>query len=242
MIVYISGPITGVFDYRENFARAEKLLAAQGHIVLNPSKINSGMKFEQYLAIDLQMLEQAECIYLLPGYEKSVECSVEILHVFVRRFLGIKQGDFKFDENALAMGELSENAYSVLTGEKIDSKQPLTFSYIHAIRKVFPQYIPYGFECYGGIKRVNMAFEKLNLNGLSDGDFLDRIEELSKPQKEKKPVQVRREEWNPQVGDSAWHYNKLENRIYHVNICGMSDELGKIDLWAVGIGHYQSGF
>lgn len=70
-IVYISGPMSGLPDLgRKSFAEAEKILSEE-FIVLNPASMPLGMKYEQYMAISIVMLQQADYICLLPGWENS---------------------------------------------------------------------------------------------------------------------------------------------------------------------------
>ena len=69
MIVYIAGPITGHLRYRENFKKAEDTLTAMGHIVINPSRLPSGL--EHYMQICKAMIDQADAIFFLRGWEGS---------------------------------------------------------------------------------------------------------------------------------------------------------------------------
>lgn len=74
MRVYISGPITGVDDYMENFNKAEKYLTSLGYDVINPAKVDAvlpEMSYEEYLNIDLYLLSQCKAIYLLDGWNRS---------------------------------------------------------------------------------------------------------------------------------------------------------------------------
>ena len=76
MTVYISGGITGVPDYKEKFKRAERHLIELGFNVINPAGLEDHVmigKFEygDYLNMCLLMLETADCIYLLDGWENS---------------------------------------------------------------------------------------------------------------------------------------------------------------------------
>ena len=78
-VVYIAGPITGHDDYLERFCTAEIVLDAEGWIVLNPADLPQGMSREKYMPICLTMLEQADAIYMLHGWEDSRGATVEYL-------------------------------------------------------------------------------------------------------------------------------------------------------------------
>lgn len=71
MIAYIAGQITGDPDYRWRFADAQMVLESMGYIVLNPATLPSGMGYEQYMRIDMAMLEEADTVCFLPGWENS---------------------------------------------------------------------------------------------------------------------------------------------------------------------------
>ena len=89
MKIYISGPITGTTDYMERFEQAEKLLKRLGYEVMNPAKVNSNMPegttHEEYMKMSYAMLSMCELMMLLPGWENSKGCRMEIEHA-------IKQG------------------------------------------------------------------------------------------------------------------------------------------------------
>lgn len=75
MRVYISGPITGHDDYMEKFHAAEEKLKAAGHMVYNPAHANSympeGTTYEEYMRIAFLLLDMADAIYMLKGWENS---------------------------------------------------------------------------------------------------------------------------------------------------------------------------
>ncbi len=78
MIIYISGKMTGLPDYgRAVFFEAEKELLKRGYVVLNPAWLPDGLKYDQYMDIDLAMIRQADAICLLPNWEDSRGAKLE---------------------------------------------------------------------------------------------------------------------------------------------------------------------
>lgn len=73
--IYISGAITGTDDYMDRFAKAEKELKSQGYMVYNPAHANSfmpeGTSYEEYMRAAFLLLDMADTIYMLKGWEKS---------------------------------------------------------------------------------------------------------------------------------------------------------------------------
>ncbi len=71
-VVYISGKMSGLPDLgRSTFNYAEQMLRAGGFIVLNPAYLPEGMAYPQYMAIAIAMLQQANMVVMLPGWETS---------------------------------------------------------------------------------------------------------------------------------------------------------------------------
>ncbi|EFU9021520.1 DUF4406 domain-containing protein [Salmonella enterica] len=77
-IIFISGPMSGMPDFnRDAFALTAALLRATGHTVLNPALLPDGLKYGHYLKICTAMLECADTIYLLDGWESSTGATAE---------------------------------------------------------------------------------------------------------------------------------------------------------------------
>jgi hypothetical protein len=71
-VVFIAGPMSGHQDYnRAEFDAEASVLSDQGFTVLNPAILPDGLEHQQYLAITLAMLEQADSVFLLDGWEKA---------------------------------------------------------------------------------------------------------------------------------------------------------------------------
>ena len=76
-VIYIAGPITGVEKYYEAFEDAEDDLIAIGYIPLSPARLPLGMTNEQYARIDMAMLDSADGVLFLEGWEKSKGATLE---------------------------------------------------------------------------------------------------------------------------------------------------------------------
>lgn len=80
-VVYLSGRITGLpMTYvRDLFQRAEEHYTSEGYKVLTPLRngLTETATWEQHMAKDIIMLQRADIIALLPGWEKSTGARLE---------------------------------------------------------------------------------------------------------------------------------------------------------------------
>ncbi|MGB8452749.1 MAG: DUF4406 domain-containing protein [Anaerocolumna sp.] len=83
MKIYIAGPITGHMNYRKHFAAAERCLRRKGHIIINPSFLPDGLK--DYMDICYSMIDQADAVYMLTGYENSVGAKEELIYARLKQ-------------------------------------------------------------------------------------------------------------------------------------------------------------
>ena len=79
--LYISGPITGVKNYKRIFQGAKGALTAKGYDVVNPAEltevIGSGFSYAEIMSIDLDLLRRCDALVQLPGWEESRGANIE---------------------------------------------------------------------------------------------------------------------------------------------------------------------
>ena len=77
--VYISGMTAATSDCMDKFKTAEKMLEWWGYKVVNPDHVRDYMRkpWEEYLKDSLELLMQADAIYMIRGWRKSREAVLE---------------------------------------------------------------------------------------------------------------------------------------------------------------------
>lgn len=75
--VYLAGKITGDPDYKTRFARAAQKLEKLLGPVLNPAVLPGGLDAADYMAICTAMLDRADVVAFLPGWDSSSGASLE---------------------------------------------------------------------------------------------------------------------------------------------------------------------
>ena len=79
--VYIAGKISGTDDFIERFGKTEEEFIKIGCEVLNPAKLTSIMPIstthDEYLTLCYCMIEMADVVYFLNGWEKSPGATME---------------------------------------------------------------------------------------------------------------------------------------------------------------------
>ena len=72
--IYISGPMSGKENYLNDFLQATQTIRSAGHIPVNPAALETvypDAEREEYLKLDLALLEKCDAVYFLPGWQES---------------------------------------------------------------------------------------------------------------------------------------------------------------------------
>jgi len=75
--IYISGGISKDLNFKKKFRIAEEKLLNKGHVVINPAIMPLGFSQEEYMHVDLAMLDICDGVYLLNNWESSKGANIE---------------------------------------------------------------------------------------------------------------------------------------------------------------------
>ena len=79
--IYISGPITGVANYKEIFSTAAAELREADYDVIDPAEVNSYMPIscthDEYMSMCYPMIDMCDAIYMLPNWQQSKGACIE---------------------------------------------------------------------------------------------------------------------------------------------------------------------
>ena len=94
MRIYISGPITNVLDYKEKFARAEQNLKSEypNAEIINPTVLDKlPLEYDEYMKLDLMLLDMCDTIYMMNGWEKSKGACIEFRYAVDKELIVLSE-------------------------------------------------------------------------------------------------------------------------------------------------------
>lgn len=78
--IYISGSMTSCKNYKKIFAKMQKMLEADGYIVINPAVLPKGLEREKYMPICMAMIDGADAVYMFNDWENSKGALLEMAY------------------------------------------------------------------------------------------------------------------------------------------------------------------
>lgn len=152
MIVYIAGPMSGIDNYnRPAFFAAARQLAEAGHVPINPATLPTTLDDKTYMPICTSMIDGADAIYLLDGWERSGGAMAEFAYarrqgkqiVTQASLLGSRAAlpDRNRDIREAFMGNMPETCRQPEEIEGIDpaTKQKIAEMFGQSVRIATPQ-------------------------------------------------------------------------------------------------------
>ena len=94
MRIYISGPITNVLDYKDKFSRAEQDMKAKypNAEIINPTVLEKlPLTYDEYMELDLQLIDMCGAIYMLNGCEMSKGACIEFGYALAKDLIVLKE-------------------------------------------------------------------------------------------------------------------------------------------------------
>jgi hypothetical protein len=108
MRVYISCPMTGNVHYKRMMEICADMISSQGNSFINPAKLDDvmpGASYEEYMNMDIEMLDKCDAIYLIGKWQQSLGCQREYGYALGRDIMVIDGNDY-IEEYCQRVGKL----------------------------------------------------------------------------------------------------------------------------------------
>ena len=92
--IYISGPMTGDENYKSRFLKAEEELREKGYDVINPARVDTllhNASYEDYMKVDMFLLDMCDTIYMLKGWRKSCGANREYGYAMAMDYIVLQE-------------------------------------------------------------------------------------------------------------------------------------------------------
>ena len=82
-VIYLSGPIANNPDFADDFDRVAVEYEKDDYYVINPAYLccvvpSEALPYEDFMKIDFMLIDRADILVLLPGWEDSPGCNREL--------------------------------------------------------------------------------------------------------------------------------------------------------------------
>lgn len=167
MIVYIAGPMSGHEDYnRPAFNDAARRLAEAGHVPINPAVLPTQLSDSAYMPICTSMIDGADAIYLLDGWERSGGAMAEFAYARRQGKRIYTQAQLLGDRAIRSRGK--DNMSNETINEAVDAENMLTQEARERIARMFSQRVRVATpqprqRKYGQMRRTIDVFLQLGL-------------------------------------------------------------------------------
>lgn len=103
-MIYLSGPITGIPNYKKDFEAVEAELLIKGYRkIINPASLEDVIvngDYEDYMEVCIKLLDMSDIVILLPGWEKSAGANREYGYALAKNKIVVTYEGLEIEEHS----------------------------------------------------------------------------------------------------------------------------------------------